>query len=109
MNEKDIVPLNNNVLVRLHEVSETFGSSKIVKPDFTKDEEGFQCPRGTVIAVGPGKRATKTGIRIPIDLKPGDTCVIRKHMKEIVIPYDNNLVMIDAEMVMAVAAVGAID
>lgn len=102
MNETEIKPLNNNVLVRLHEVSETFANSKLFKPDPTKDEEAFQCPRGTVIAVGPGARATKTGVRIPIDLKPGDVVVIRKHMKEIVIPYDNNLVMIDASMVMAV-------
>lgn len=34
-----------------------------------KDE---QITHGKVVAVGPGKRHPKTGVRLPMDVKPGD-------------------------------------
>lgn len=105
MNESEIKPLNNNVLIRLIKPEGTFANSKLIKPDATKDEESFQCPTGTVIAVGPGKRTTKTGTRMPIDLKAGDTVVMRKHWKEKVNQFDETLVMVDADQVMAVMPV----
>jgi co-chaperonin GroES (HSP10) len=106
LDEKSIKPLNNNVLVRIIPPKETIGSTKLIKPASFKDEESFQFPVGRVLAVGPGSRATKTGERIPIDIRVGDIIFIRKHMKEPLFMFEQDLVMIDAALAMATVEPG---
>jgi chaperonin GroES len=47
----DIKPISDLVLIRPSEVEDTFGSSKIVRPDVSKEKQTV----GKVLAVGPGK------------------------------------------------------
>jgi co-chaperonin GroES (HSP10) len=107
LDENKIEPLNNNVLVRLIQPKDVFEGSRLVKPDSVKAEENFCTPLGKVIAVGPGARSPKTGHRLAIDIPVGKTVRLRKHIVEPLFPNDQNLVMIDAAMVLAVMETGA--
>jgi len=68
-----IRPLNNRILVkRMEEESTTKGG--IIIPDTAKEKP----QKGTVVAVGPGRRDDK-GVRIPIEVREGDSVLFSKY------------------------------
>jgi len=68
-----IKPLGNRILVkRMEEESTTKGG--IIIPDTAKEKP----QKGTVVAVGPGRRDDK-GVRIPIEVKEGDSVLFSKY------------------------------
>jgi chaperonin GroES len=64
--------LGDRVLVDPREPPRSVG--RIIVPDGSREKVS----RGTVLAVGPGKRSDKTHRRRPIDVKVGDTILIEK-------------------------------
>ena len=68
-----IKPLGNRILVkRMEEESTTKGG--IIIPDTAKEKP----QKGTVAEVGPGRRDDK-GVRIPIEVKEGDSVLFSKY------------------------------
>ena len=68
-----IRPLNNRILVkRMEEESTTKGG--IIIPDTAKEKP----QKGTVVAVGPGRRDDK-GVRVPIEVREGDSVLFSKY------------------------------
>ena len=68
-----IRPLSNRILVkRMEEESTTKGG--IIIPDTAKEKP----QKGTVVAVGPGRRDDK-GVRIPIEVREGDSVLFSKY------------------------------
>lgn len=59
-----------NIVVRLLPASES--SNGIIIPDTAKEKSRL----ATVLSVGQGLRSKKTGRRLPIDCKAGDTVVL---------------------------------
>ena len=51
MMKKTVIPMGRSVLVRKDKVEDTFGNSKIVKPETTKSTEGRRTTSATVLAV----------------------------------------------------------
>jgi chaperonin GroES len=68
-----VKPLEDRILVRPEEGQETTISG-IVIPDTAKEKP----QEGTVLAVGPGKRADSGDI-IPVDVKEGDRVLYSKY------------------------------
>lgn len=68
-NEQQITPLNDRVLVRVAPPDEKTPGGLFI-PGNAKDNR--LSTRATVLAVGLGKIAPKTGVRILPSVKPGD-------------------------------------
>ncbi|MBA3430122.1 MAG: co-chaperone GroES [Actinobacteria bacterium] len=68
-----VKPLEDRILVRPEEGQETTISG-IVIPDTAKEKP----QEGTVLAVGPGKRAD-SGEIVPVDVKEGDRVLYSKY------------------------------
>jgi len=66
-------PLNDYVLV-LHEKAEEKTSGGIIIPDTAKEKP----QEGKVVAVGPGRK-DRSGNRIALDVKKGDTVMFGKY------------------------------
>lgn len=79
----NIAPLRDRVLVRRLEEKE-IAKGGIIIPDTAKEKP----QEAEVIAVGAGKLNEK-GVRIPIDVKPGDRILFGK--------YTGNDIMIDGK------------
>jgi len=60
-------PIGDRIIVR-REAAEEKTSGGIILPDTAKNKP----QKGEVIAVGPGKLNSKTGARVPMQLKAGD-------------------------------------
>jgi len=69
----NIRPLEDRILVQANE-AETTTASGIVIPDTAKEKP----QEGTVLAVGPG-RVDDKGVRVPVDVKAGDTVIYSKY------------------------------
>ena len=70
----NLKPLGDRLIVEaLEEEQTTVGG--IVLPDTALEKP----QRGTVVAAGPGARASDTGEVIPMDVKEGDTVVFSKY------------------------------
>ena len=67
-------PLEDRIVVRPAEAEETTVSGLVI-PDTAKEKP----QQGEVLAVGPGRRAEKSGEIIPLDLAVGDTVVYSKY------------------------------
>jgi chaperonin GroES len=67
-------PLEDRIVVRPAEAEETTASGLVI-PDTAKEKP----QQGSVLAVGPGRRAEQSGEIIPLDLKVGDTVVYSKY------------------------------
>jgi chaperonin GroES len=78
----NVTPLYDRVLVRRLEEEDRMGG--IIIPDTAKEKP----QEGEVIAVGSG-RQDKKGVRIPLDVKPGDRILFGK--------YTGNDIRIDDE------------
>ena len=84
-----IRPLEDRILVQANE-AETTTASGIVIPDTAKEKP----QEGTVLAVGPGKRAENSGELIPLDIKVGDTVLYSKYGgTEVTVDGDELLVL----------------
>ena len=70
----NLKPLDDRIVVKPNE-AETQTASGLVIPDTAKEKP----QQGTVLAVGPGKRAESTGEIIPLDIKVGDTVLYSKY------------------------------
>jgi chaperonin GroES len=70
----NLQPMEDRIVVRPAE-SEERTASGLVIPDTAKEKP----QQGTVLAVGPGKRAEQTGELIPLDIAVGDTVVYSKY------------------------------
>ena len=69
----NIRPMNDRVLVaRMEEEKKTAGG--IIIPDTAKEKP----LKGTIVAVGPGKRDEK-GNRIPLEVKKGDRVLFSRY------------------------------
>jgi chaperonin GroES len=71
-NPEKMKPIGNQVVIKLEPLPEKTESGLYLPVD-SKAHEHCQ---GTVVAMGPGKVAPKTGIRYPMELKVGDKVLI---------------------------------
>ncbi len=93
----NIRPLEDRILVRPEEGEETTVSG-IVIPDTAKEKP----QEGTVLAVGPGKRADSSGELIPVDVKEGDRVLYSKYGGTEVKVEGEELLILSARDVLAV-------
>jgi chaperonin GroES len=70
----NLKPLDDRIVVKANEAEERTASGLVI-PDTAKEKP----QQGTVLAVGPGRRAESTGELIPLDVKVGDTVVYSKY------------------------------
>ena len=70
----NLQPLEDRIVVRPAEAEETTISGLVI-PDTAKEKP----QQGTVLAVGPGRRAEQTGEIIPVGVAEGDTVVYSKY------------------------------
>lgn len=68
-----IRPRGDRVLVTVDQREETTASGLVI-PETAKQSPN----QGTVVAVGPGKRAEGSGERQPVDLEEGDTVLFSR-------------------------------
>ena len=92
-------PLHDRILVqRLVEGEQQIGG--IIIPDSAKEKP----QRGTVVAVGAG-RISDDGLRLPIELKPGDTILFGKYSgSEIKLEGAEYLIMKESDVLAALDA-----
>ncbi|MFH1405393.1 MAG: co-chaperone GroES [Patescibacteria group bacterium] len=69
----NLKPLNDHVIVKA--ITEEVSASGIIIPETAEKDRP---ERGEVVAIGPGK-LLETGVRAPIDVKPGDKIVFKKY------------------------------
>ncbi len=67
-------PLDDRIVVKPNE-AETQTASGLVIPDTAKEKP----QQGTVLAVGPGKRAESSGELIPVGIEEGQTVLYSKY------------------------------
>jgi chaperonin GroES len=67
-------PLDDRIVVKPNE-AETQTASGLVIPDTAKEKP----QQGTVIAVGPGKRAESSGELMPVGIEEGQTVLYSKY------------------------------
>ena len=85
----NLKPLEDRIVVKPNE-AETQTASGLVIPDTAKEKP----QQGTVIAVGPGKRAESSGELIPVGIEEGQTVLYSKYGgTEITIGADDLLVL----------------
>ncbi|MDA0299978.1 MAG: co-chaperone GroES [Ilumatobacteraceae bacterium] len=70
----NLQPLDDRIVVQPNE-AETQTASGLVIPDTAKEKP----QQGTVLAVGPGKRAEASGELIPLGIKVGDVVLYSKY------------------------------
>ena len=67
-------PLDDRIVVEPNEAEQTTASGLVI-PDTAKEKP----QQGTVLAVGPGKRAENSGELIPLDITVGQTVLYSKY------------------------------
>lgn len=91
----NIKPINDRILVKRAEVLDKTPSGIII-PDTSKDRPS----KGTVIAVGEGKR-NKDGKLIPLQVKEGDVVFFCKWVGN-ELPEDKSLLLLREEEILAI-------
>lgn len=87
-------PLHDRVLVKRAEEVEQKSAAGIIIPDTAKEKP----QRGTVIAVGEGKK-DENGKRIPLDVKVGDEVLFGKYAgTEVKIDGEEYLIMHESDI-----------
>ena len=82
-------PLEDRIIVKPGEAEETTVSGLVI-PDTAKEKP----QQGSVLAVGPGKRAESSGELIALDIKVGDTVLYSKYGgTEVTVDGDDLLVL----------------
>ena len=85
----NLQPLDDRIVVKPNE-AETQTASGLVIPDTAKEKP----QQGTVLAVGPGKRAEATGELIPLGSNVGDVVLYSKYGgTEVAVDGDDLLVL----------------
>jgi chaperonin GroES len=90
-------PLDDRIVVKPNE-AETQTASGLVIPDTAKEKP----QQGTVIAVGPGKRAESTGELIPTGIEEGQTVLYSKYGGTEVTVEGDEVLVLNARDVLAV-------
>jgi chaperonin GroES len=93
----NLKPLEDRIVVKPNE-AETQTASGLVIPDTAKEKP----QQGSVLAVGPGKRAESSGELIPLDIKPGDTVLYSKYGGTEVTVNGEDLLVLNARDVLAI-------
>ena len=94
MNHK---PLEDRIVVKPNE-AETQTASGLVIPDTAKEKP----QQGTVMAVGPGKRAESSGELIPVGIEEGQTVLYSKYGGTEVTVGGDDLLVLNARDVLAI-------
>jgi chaperonin GroES len=89
--------LDDRIVVKPNE-AETQTASGLVIPDTAKEKP----QQGSVLAVGPGKRAESSGELIPLDIKVGDTVLYSKYGGTEVTVGGDDLLVLNARDVLAI-------
>ena len=93
-------PLDDRIVVRPNE-SEEMTASGLVIPDTAKEKP----QQGSVLAVGPGRRAETSGQLIPLDIAVGDKVVYSKYGgTEITIDGEDLLILTSRDVLAKVKA-----
>ncbi len=96
-------PLHDRVLVKRSDEAEQKSSGGIIIPDTAKEKP----QRGTVVAVGEGKR-DDAGKRIELDVKAGDEVLFGKYAgTEVKIDGEEFLIMHETDILGVVSSAGA--
>jgi chaperonin GroES len=93
----NLKPLEDRIVVKPNE-AETQTASGLVIPDTAKEKP----QQGSVLAVGPGKRAESSGELIALDIKVGDTVLYSKYGGTEVTVDGEDLLILSARDVLAV-------
>ncbi|HZB40194.1 MAG TPA: co-chaperone GroES [Ilumatobacter sp.] len=93
----NLKPLEDRIVVKPNE-AETQTASGLVIPDTAKEKP----QQGSVLAVGPGKRAESSGELIPLDIKTGDTVLYSKYGGTEVTVNGEDLLVLNARDVLAI-------
>ena len=97
----NLKPLDDRIVVKPNE-AETQTASGLVIPDTAKEKP----QQGSVLAVGPGKRAESSGDLIPLDIKVGDTVLYSKYGGTEVTVDGEDLLVLSSRDVLAKVAGG---
>ena len=90
-------PLDDRIVVKPNE-AETQTASGLVIPDTAKEKP----QQGTVIAVGPGKRAESSGELIPVGIDEGQTVLYSKYGGTEITVDGDELLVLNARDVLAI-------
>ena len=93
----NLKPLDDRIVVRPNE-AETQTASGLVIPDTAKEKP----QQGTVLAVGPGKRAESSGELIPVGIEEGQTVLYSKYGGTEVTVDGDDLLVLNARDVLAI-------
>ena len=95
----NLKPLDDRIVVKANEAEERTASGLVI-PDTAKEKP----QQGTVLAVGPGRRAESTGELIPLDVKVGDTVVYSKYGGTEITVAGEDLLILTSRDVLAIVA-----
>jgi chaperonin GroES len=93
----NLKPLDDRIVVKPNE-AETQTASGLVIPDTAKEKP----QQGTVLAVGPGKRAESTGEVIPVGIEVGQTVLYSKYGGTEVSVAGQDVLVLNARDVLAI-------
>ena len=93
----NLKPLDDRIVVKPNE-AETQTASGLVMPDTAKEKP----QQGTVLAVGPGKRAEANGELIPLGISVGDTVLYSKYGGTEVTVGGDDLLVLSSRDVLAI-------
>jgi chaperonin GroES len=93
----NLKPLDDRIVVKPNE-AETQTASGLVIPDTAKEKP----QQGSVLAVGPGKRAETTGEIIPLGISVGDTVLYSKYGGTEVTVAGDEVLVLNARDVLAI-------
>ena len=93
----NLKPLDDRIVVKPNE-AETQTASGLVIPDTAKEKP----QQGTVLAVGPGKRAETTGEVIPVGIEVGQTVLYSKYGGTEVTVAGDEVLVLNARDVLAI-------
>ena len=93
----NLKPLDDRIVVKPNE-AETQTASGLVIPDTAKEKP----QQGTVLAVGPGKRAESSGEVIPVGIEVGQTVLYSKYGGTEVTVAGDDVLVLNARDVLAI-------
>jgi len=95
----NLKPLDDRIVVKPAEAELTTASGLVI-PDTAKEKP----QQGSVLAVGPGRRAEASGELIPLDVKVGDTVVYSKYGGTEITVGGEDLLILSSRDVLAIVA-----
>lgn len=95
----NLKPLDDRIVVKPNQAEERTASGLVI-PDTAKEKP----QQGTVLAVGPGRRAEASGELIPLDVKAGDTVVYSKYGGTEITVGGEDLLILSSRDVLAIVA-----